>query len=281
MIERLEGTFWGYQDAELHYQVWKPQTSVGTLLVTHGQAEHSDCYQNFSEDLAKQGWTVFVWDLRGHGRSEGKRGYVNRFQDYCDDLEATIRFVKSQPFSQKLPLVLFAHSMGGLIALRTLSIHSPSGIAALALSAPALGLAVEVPKIKEKAAVLLADWLPKITLFNEVRLDHLVHDANMLREYKADTLRHDKVSPRVYTGMVEGFSAALQHAPEIHLPVIMQLAGQDKVVSTPAAEKVFASLGSKRKELFIYSDSYHEVFNDFDREDAIRDLVQFLGSLKA
>jgi len=112
MIERLEGTFWGYQDVELYYQLWKSipigvETSTtvektvektadktvpnnGTLIVTHGAAEHSDCYQRFAEEMAPKGWTVFVWDLRGHGRSEGKRGYVNRFQDFSNDLDAKV-----------------------------------------------------------------------------------------------------------------------------------------------------------------------------------------------
>ena len=285
MIERLEGTFWGYQDVELYYQVWRPagpdQTIVGTMLVTHGLAEHSDCYQKFAEDVAAKGWIVFVWDLRGHGRSEGKRGYVNRFQDFAYDLDAAIRYVKSQFAPRGLPLVLFGHSMGGLVTLQNLVLLSPSGVSALALSSPALGLSLEIPKLKEKGARWLAEWLPKMTLHNEINFDDLVRDENMVRQYKADPLRHDKVSPRLFLGMMEGFEDIKKSAPDIHLPTIMQLAGREKVVNTPASESFFDKLGSKQKQIFIYADSMHEIFNDLDRGDCLKDLFNFLDNLKS
>jgi alpha-beta hydrolase superfamily lysophospholipase len=288
MIERLEGTFWGYQDVELYYQLWRPvaqpnenPTQVqGTLLVTHGIAEHSDCYQRFAEDMAAKGWLVFVWDLRGHGRSEGKRGYVNRFQDFSNDLDAAIRYVKAQVMPKDKPLILFGHSMGGLITLQTVLIHSPSQIAALVLSSPALGLSLTVPPLKEKAARFLSDWLPKLTLYNEINFDDLIRDENLVREYKADPLRHDKISPRLFLGMVDAFTEVNKMAADIHLPVLMQLAGREKVVSTPVAEKFFDQLSSKKKEVYIYADSYHEIYNDLDRNDVLNDLVRFLESLK-
>jgi alpha-beta hydrolase superfamily lysophospholipase len=279
MAERLEGTFWGYQDVELFYQVWRPKESVGTLVVTHGIAEHSECYARFAESLVEMGWTVFGWDLRGHGRSEGKRGYVNRFQDFSDDLDNAVRFVKTKYWDRQKPLVLFGHSMGGLITIKMLGLNAPAGIAALALSSPALGISLPVPKLKEKAAHILAEWLPKVTLYNEIKFDELIRDQNLVREYKADPLRHDKVSPRLFLGMVEAFSEAMTFAPEFHLPVIVQLAGHEKIVSTPASEKFFEALGSKKKELYIYSESFHEIFNDLDRQDALRDLDKFLKKI--
>jgi len=279
--ERLEGTFWGYQDAELFYQVWKSKESLGTLVVTHGIAEHSDCYARFAEQVAEMGWTVFAWDLRGHGRSEGKRGYVNRFQDFSDDLDNAIRFVKQKYLDRQKPLVLFGHSMGGLITIKTLGHNAPQGLSALALSSPALGLSLAVPKFKEKAATVLAEWLPKMTLYNEIKFDELVRDQNLVREYKADPLRHDKISPRLFLGMTEAFKEAMTFAPEIHLPTIMQLAGHEKIVSTPTSEKFFEALGSKKKEVYIYSESFHEIFNDLDRMDAFRDLEKFLKKIAA
>ena len=276
MIERLEGTFWGYQDCELYYQVWQPQTSVGTILVTHGIAEHSDCYQQFAEDLGEKGWSVFVWDLRGHGRSEGKRGYVNHFHDLSDDLDAAIKFLKAQEYSKNKPLVLFGHSLGGLITLKSYINHAPSGISSLALSSPSLGLTMSIPKFKEKAAHFLAEWLPKVTLYNEINFYDLVHDENKVREYKTDPLRHDKISPRLYLGIIDAIKEISPKASEIHIPVIMQIAGQEKLVSNSSAEKFFEKLGSQKKELFIYTDSYHEVFNDIDRDKAITDLLGFI-----
>lgn len=278
MLERLEGHFWGYQDAELFYQVWKPKTPRGTIVVTHGIAEHSDCYQSMAEAIAADGWIVFTWDLRGHGRSEGKRGYVARFQDLCDDLDNAIRFVKAEINPRGLPLILFGHSMGGLITTKTLLTNNLTGINALTLSAPAFGLSLKVPALKAKAATILADWAPKLTLHNEIQFDNLVRDDQLVRDYKADPLRHDKISPKMFVGMMEAISEVRTRAHEIHLPILLQLAGRDKIINTPDAEAVFSTIPSKRKEIYIYTDSYHEIFNDFDRKDVIKDYLKFVDS---
>lgn len=285
MIERLEGTLWGYQDVELYYQVWRPtesssgdngQNSNATIVLTHGIAEHSDCYERFAESVTKQGHTVFAWDLRGHGHSEGKRGYVNRFQDFSDDLEAVTRFVKAEFWDKKSPLFLFGHSMGGLISLKLLLDHSPTGFAGLILSSPALGLTLPVPKIKEVAAHWLAEWLPKVTLYNEIQFDDLVRDQNLVAQYRADPLRHNRASPRLFVGLIETMDEVKREAAKIHIPTMIQLAGHERLVSTPESEAFFENLGATKKELYIYADSYHEIYNDLDREDVLRDLFQFL-----
>ncbi len=276
MVERLEGTFWGYQDVELYYQMWRSNESRATIVLTHGIAEHSDCYERFADSITKHGYSVFAWDLRGHGHSEGKRGYVNRFQDFSDDLEAAIRFVKSEFWSNKLPLFLFGHSMGGLITLKLLLDHSPTHIAGLILSSPCLGLSLAVPKLKEAGAQLLAEWLPKVTLYNEINFDDLVRDQSLVRQYRADPLRHSRISPRLFTGLMATMAEVKSEAAKIQLPTLMQLAGREKIVSTSESEVYFEKLGSKKKELYVYADSYHEIYNDLDREDVIRDLIPFL-----
>ncbi len=288
MIERLEGTLRGYQDVELYYQLWRPgedenigssrghSPSAATIVVTHGIAEHSDCYERFAEAVTKQGYTVFAWDLRGHGHSDGKRGYVNRFEDFSDDLEAVTRFVKSEFWDKNTPLFLFGHSMGGLITLKLLLDHSPSDFYGLILSSPALGLSLEVPKVKELAAHWLSEWLPKVTLYNEIKFDDLVRDQNLVRQYRADPLRHNRISPRLFLGLMQTMEEVKRDAGKIQMPTLMQLAGREKLVSTSVSEAFFENLGAKKKELYIYADSFHEIYNDLDRDDVFRDLFRFL-----
>jgi alpha-beta hydrolase superfamily lysophospholipase len=279
MIERLEGHFWGYQDCELYYQLWKPADSIGTIVVTHGIAEHSECYNDFAQKMAEGKWQVVAWDLRGHGRSEGKRGYVNRFQDYCDDLDAFIKFCKAGIVDKTKPLVLFGHSMGGLILLKTVLNYAPQNVAALALSSPAMGISLKVPQLKIKAAHILADWMPKVTLHNEIHYEQITRDDKRNQSYKSDPLRHDKISPRLFLGMMEAMEEVHKGAGEYHWPLIMQLAGKEKIVSTPEAERLFENMASDKKQLYVYADSYHETFNDLDKEDVFRDLLNYLGKL--
>jgi alpha-beta hydrolase superfamily lysophospholipase len=170
--------------------------------------------------------------------------------------------------------------MGGLVTLKNVQLLPPSGISALVLSSPALGLSLTIPKLKEKAARWLSEWAPKLTLHNEINFDHLVRDANMVRQYKTDPLRHDKISPRLFLGMLDAIQEVKKSAPDVHLPTLMQLAGREMVVNTTESEKFFDNLGSKRKEIYIYADSMHEIYNDLDRHLCLKDLFQFLDSFK-
>lgn len=278
MTERLEGTFFGYQDAELFYQVWRPAEIRGTIVLTHGIGEHSECYDHLAQALANEAWQTVAWDLRGHGKSEGKRGYVRHFSDYSDDLVHFIDFVKASLIDKSKPLCLLGHSLGGLITTKTLTQYSPQGIAAVALSSPALGLSVSIPVFKEKSAHFLAQWAPKLTLHNEIPYEHLHKDSELLKLYKSDPLRHEKISPKLYLGMLEAMEEVKIRAPEIHIPFLMQLSGQDQVVSTPEAKNFFQQVGSKKKELLVYEDSFHEIFNDVEQEQVIQDLKNFLKS---
>src|SRR5690606_19212709 len=77
---------------KLFIQSWhdKDSSSRGTVLITHGISEHSECYDHVAQSLAKAGWHVFAWDLQGHGRSQGKRGYIRDFKEFGRDLKTVI-----------------------------------------------------------------------------------------------------------------------------------------------------------------------------------------------
>ena len=275
-MERLEGSFLSFDETELFYQVWRPEEeSRGFILLTHGMGEHSECYHQLATDLVQDQWTVYAWDLRGHGRSEGKRGYVSNFSDMVQDLKAFINHFKEEN-GQSSNIFLLAHSLGGLIQLSFLLNESYEGIRAAVCSAPCLGINVPIPKIKAQAAKLLADWMPKLTLHNGIEYADLHKDTARLKEYANDPLRHDKVSSRLFLGMQEAMNEVESRAEEIQIPILFQLAGDERLVNTPAAEDVFNKIGSKQKKIYIYPDSLHEIYNDLDRDEVIRDLKAFL-----
>ncbi|MCB0365131.1 MAG: lysophospholipase [Bdellovibrionaceae bacterium] len=279
-MKRFETTFNGTKGTELFYQTWQVPNPVGTLVVTHGLAEHSECYHDFALVMTKAKWNVVGWDMRGHGRSEGKRGYVEDFGDYVSDLRLLSEHLfEQEKLAAKGPVVCFAHSMGGLIALRAMVNFGDMGYRAMALSAPLLGVGVDVPKAKEKIAQWAGRWLPKLTLYNEIRYEDLSRDEEVLKAYERDPLRHDKISPHVFLGMLENMQVVIGEAGQIQIPVLLQLSGHDKIVSTPVAENFFELLSTPKKYLQIYPDSYHEIYNDLDKDLAFRHLKEFLSEL--
>ncbi len=276
MAERHEGQLHGANNNDLFFQTWTPDRIRGSVVITHGLAEHSDCYHPLARALTEDGWKVFAWDLRGHGRSEGKRGFVLNINQYIADLGVFISHIQNH-LQKNGPWVLFGHSLGGLITTRFVQEQQPQN-SALALSSPCFGLSLPVPKIKEKLAHFAIKWVPSLTMHNEIKYTDLTHDEEMQKSYARDTLRHDKISPGLFLSMVENFPVVQERADHIQCPTLMQLAGQDRLVSSTVARELFEKLPSKKNQIYLYPESYHEIFNDLDKEKATQDLKKFLNS---
>lgn len=283
MIKRMEGYFQGDSSAsaqnDLFYQSWTSAKARATLVLTHGIAEHSEAYHEAALDLVPRGWDIYAFDLRGHGRSDGRRGYIDDFGRFSRDLDKFVRYLRSGPLKgSKIPLVMFGHSMGGLITLRYL-VEQGEAVPAIAavLSSPALGISMPIPPLKEFAAAALMKFLPQVTLPNDIPYDKLTHIAERWKKYPGDVLRHDKISPAMYFGMLESFEKVNAGAAKIKLPTLVVAAGEDHIVSRPAIEAFFPKIGSEKKKLIIYENSYHEVLNDVERDRVIEDIDAFLG----
>lgn len=288
MIKRAEGYFTGDSEGlsgpartdDLFYQSWTSASARATLVLTHGIAEHSEAYHEAALELVPRGWDIYAMDLRGHGRSEGRRGYIDDFRRFSRDLDRFVRALRAGPLkTSKLPLVMVGHSMGGLITIQYL-IDQGAGAPAKAavLSSPALGISMPVPPLKEMAAKLLNTYLPQVTLPNDIAYDKLTHVEERWRKYPNDVLRHDKISAPMYFGMLDGFRVALEQADTIKIPTLVVAAGDEQIVSRPAIEEFFPRLGSQNKKLIIYENSYHEVMNDVERERVFGDIDAFLSS---
>lgn len=275
-MERLEGTFFAQDGTELFFQQWRGHDPKNYLVITHGLGEHSECYHELASDLAKDDFAVFAWDLRGHGRSEGKRGFVGAFSDLTDDLFTFLNHLKATELQGEKQFSLLGHSLGGLIVLSAVIEKGLLGCQSLVISSPALGVKLEIPAFKRKSAKFLANVLPKITLHNEIDYRDLHSDAQRLKAYEADPLRHDKISPGFFLGIMDAMKNVQIKAGEIHLPTLFQLSGKDRVVDSSAAELIFKSIGSKNKKLYVYPESLHEVYNDIERDRVIADLKSFL-----
>ncbi|NJL25741.1 MAG: alpha/beta hydrolase [Calothrix sp. SM1_5_4] len=118
MPQRYEGHFKGHDHTDLFFQTWTPERVRGICLITHGLAEHSECYHALASRLSDDGWLVYAWDMRGHGRSEGKRGYVRHVSAFVDDLECFYHLARKR--HPGVAPVLLGHSLGGLVTIRYL-----------------------------------------------------------------------------------------------------------------------------------------------------------------
>src|SRR6266850_3593261 len=109
-----EGTIPGFGGAGLFERLWRPVGKAkGAFVLVHGIKDHSGRYGELAGALAAQGVAVHAFDLRGHGKSTGKRVSVRSFNEYLNDLDLVLN--RARESAPGKPLFLFGHSMGGAI----------------------------------------------------------------------------------------------------------------------------------------------------------------------
>lgn len=279
--KRKEGYFKGYKETQIFFQTWEATNPELQIVITHGHGEHSECYHRLINFFNKQKINFIAWDLRGHGKSEGKRGYVDSFNDYIYDFEIFINHI-NELNSDNLPTLYLAHSMGALIQNKYLISNPDFTPSAQVLSAPLFGFSLPVPSIKDKASRLLHFLYPQFTMWNEITHDMLTRDAEVIKEFEKDHLRHDLISSGIYLGMVENFELINKMAAKIKTPTLIQISENDPVVSTPAAKEFYKKIGSTEKRILLYGEgARHEMYNDVHRLEVFKDLKKYLeGFLK-
>ena len=276
-LNEQTATFRTADDTELFYRHYSAENEKARLIVAHGLGEHSGRYENIVPGLLAAGITIWAPDHRGHGRSGGKRGHVVRFNQYIDDLNGLVTMAREDlPAGRKCGLL--GHSMGGLIATCYAQKHVDS-IDALILSSPALGMVVEVPAVKQWLARLTSTLLPGLSMGNELDATKISHDPEVVQSYQNDPLVHDRVSARWFTEFLAAMQSANDNAGAIQAPVLMQVAGDDHLVSAPGSKQFFDRLTMADKTFQRYEGLYHEIYNApaDQRKRVVNDLVAWIG----
>lgn len=284
MLKQEEGSFRGAGGVKLYYQTWVLEGSSakaagavkGHVVITHGQGEHAGSYQRVAEALTQSQVKVWAWDLRGHGQSQGARGSLKDFSQYTQDYEIFLKRVVF-PETQKQPVILLAHSMGGLIQLQTVLDDEDLKELPQILSAPFLGVAIPVPGWKEKLSVLAYQVAPGIALDNGIKPEMLTSDPEVLKEFSRDPLRHTKISSGTFEGAKVAMDAVLGAADYFTGPMLLLGPESDPVVSTEKFLKFAHSVPKGKSELHQFQGRKHEIFNDLGREevfDVVRGFIK-------
>ncbi len=244
-----------------------------TLLLVHGFGEYSERYKSLFERLNRENISTFAFDLRGHGKSEGIRSYVSRFEDYIADLTIIADLVKE--ISQQDKITLLGHSMGGLIA-STYTSRYQNNIKTLILSSPFFGLSMEVPLIKRLAGNIASALLPSFSMPAGIKGEYCTHDESIAKSYDTDPMINKYATARWFTEIIRAQKDIEEIASKIEIPVAILSAGDDKLVSLEAEKRFYEHLSSKEKIHRIFEGFYHEIFNEVKKEEAISELISWL-----
>lgn len=280
--------FQNQQGLWIRWRLWKltepsDEPVVGVVLLVHGFAEHLGRYEHFAKHFNSRGMVVVGMDHQGHGLSEGDRGYVQAFSHYVDDV---VQFATSVlpaelagTAAEGKRVVLFGHSMGGLIASHVL-LRSQSLFAGAIISAPA---ALADPKIATPAmrslSARLSNVFPKLAM-DKLDPENVSRDKECTAAYAKDPLvYHGGLRIRWGNEMLQAMDQFWKDAAKVTLPVLLIHGTGDKIVPFEASEKYLAAVSSADKTLKRYEGFYHECFNDPGKEAVLKDMTDFAAKV--
>ncbi len=267
-----EETVEGKDGNQIFFRCWRPEGPPSALVaICHGVNSHSGQYDWTARQLADKGFAVYALDLRGRGLSSGERFQVNDIEEYVGDLATLIDLAKTR--EPGLPVFLLGHSAGGVVSCVYTLEHQAEidGLIceSFAFRVPAPGIALSL--IKGLSHV--APSLRVLKLHNE----DFSRDPEAVRMLNADPLIAGEVQPASTVAALVRADERLEKAfGQITLPVLIMHGTVDKATVPAGSEFFYKNAGSADKTLRLYEGHYHDLLNDYGKEEVLMDTTQWI-----
>jgi acylglycerol lipase len=273
-MQHTEGKFTGHNNCSLYRQAWLPDGAPNAVLVVvHGIAEHSGRYTNLIDYFVPEGYGIYSFDLRGHGKSEGKRSYVERFSYYIDDLKTFCNLVREE--NKNLKVFLVGHSMGSTITI-AYALEHQGEVNGLIVSGTTLKAGASINKASIIMAKILSALIPQIGV-SPLNAAGISRDKTVVEAYIKDPLNYTgKLSARVGAELLKTMDKLRSRISELSLPILIMHGTADRISDPSSSQMLFDGAGSKDKTLKYYEGFYHEIFNDPDRRQVFSDMDNWL-----
>jgi len=247
---------------------WQPSEARGAVLITHGIGEHSGRYQHVGAFLAEHGYDVVAYDNRGFGQSGGRRAHIDRFDQFLDDIEDQL----ADRRQLGVPVVLFGHSLGGLMSATYLVSDRPQPDFGI-LSSPAL--AAVVPRWQRVAAPVLGRLLPSMFIKGDEMTGILSRDEEVEKAYHADPLVILGATAGLGKATFEAMDSTSAQLGRISAPLYVLHGEEDRLVpqtaSLPLAELPNVTYRS-------WPNLRHECLNEPEKYDVLNEISDWLDA---
>ncbi len=275
-LQHMEGGFEGARGTRIFYQSWMPpRKAKAVLVIAHGIGEHSGRYAHVADYFTKRNLAVWACDHRGHGKSDGKRGHVDNFDDYLADLGQMIRIAKDHSPGAKT--FLLGHSLGGLIATFYAEKH-PSDLDGLIASGPALREKMKISPVTVFMGRTFSRIMPTFTTGTGLNPNLLSHDKEVVKKYVEDPLVHKVATARWFTEYRRAQEETMRLADEFTLPCLIIQGGADGIIDPTVATELYKRIKGSDKTLKVYDNFYHESLNEIGKESVLADIDNWLSA---
>src|ERR1039458_3288927 len=254
----------------LHRYVIAPPQPWAQLVLLHGYGDHAGRYLQFLQWMASRGIGCQAIDFRGQGRSTGRRGFVRKWEEYLDDLKVILDMQDSS-----IPLFVLGHSHGALIATAAVigkQVHAQGCI----LASPYLELRMAVSWRQEILAAIGSRFLPALRAKSGVGTEMLTRDPQIAEKTRTDPLCEGSATPRWFVTARRAQKYVRSHAADFTQPLLMRVAGEDRIAEPAASIRFFEEAGSTDKTLRFYEDHRHELLLEIGREMIFEEIRKWM-----
>ncbi|WP_445191885.1 lysophospholipase [Sphingomonas sp. Tas61C01] len=240
---------------------------IASLVICHGFNAHSGHYERAANLFASRGIAVTAFDLRGRGRSDGERFYVDTFQDYVSDLAAAVEFARMQVPGR--PVFVLGHSAGGVVAT-SYAVDHQEEIAGLI--SESLAYRLYAPRFALALFRGMSHVLPHTPVVR-LKMNDFSRDPAWMDVLNADPLVGSEVQPIATMAALARANATLEtRLPRLAVPLLVLHGTADEATRPEGSEAVFAAARSSDKSLKLYPKYRHDLLNDLGRDYVTNDI---------
>jgi alpha-beta hydrolase superfamily lysophospholipase len=256
----------------LFVRSWRPDKPPrAVVLIVHGFNSHVGYYGWTAEQLVAAGFAVYAVDLRGRGRSDGERFYVQRLADYVSDVRMLATLARARELG--LPVFLYGHSAGGVVSC-IYALEHQAELAGLVCAS----FAFEMPAPDFALAVLkgLSHVAPHAHVL-KLKNEDFSRDLGVVAAMNEDPLIADETQPtNTVAEMVRADERLKRDFPLLHLPVLILHGTHDRATRPTGSRRFFAEAGSADKTLKLYEGAFHDLLNDLGKQGVMADVKEWL-----
>jgi len=265
----------GYDGTIMLLRVWKPEgTPRAVVIGLHGLGSHSGLQEFVAKQFALKGFIFYAPDLRGFGTFPGRKGHVDSYDEYDEDIKQLVEQIQEGHPDAKI--FLFGHSLGAVHAARYVMKYPNAPIAGLITPCPAVSERLKVNAATRAMGAAMSKLNVKMYIDNGLDFDLIAQNQEVVKLNREDPLRFDKATPRY---AMEGLAAAkdtAENAYRIKLPIFIQQAGEDQITIPEKNKEYFDRIGSEDKTWKLYPGLYHQPFEDEGGAEFLADMFSWI-----
>ncbi len=240
------------------------------VVIVHGICEHSGRYDHTASRFNEWDYSVYRFDLRGHGRSGGQRGFVENYERFIDDTDLVLNVARQENLG--LPIFLLGHSMGGFISV-AYGVKHPDRLSGLIHSGAAV---MVLPAVKDLGENFDYNAMALSPVPNS--LSNLIsRDPKVVKAYDDDPLVLKEFTMKLMGEIfITGVNWLLENMSSYRSPCLILHGGDDQIVPAESSRNLYNRIASTDKQIKIYEGLYHEILNEPEKETVLTDIHQWI-----